>query len=78
VGLHVDGRRPARTGYDVQIDGRTVGHVTSGAASPTLETNIALARLDRAPEIGDVIHVDIRGTATPATVVETPFYRRNS
>jgi len=77
VGLEVEGRRPARTGYEVSDGGRNIGTVTSGAASPTLGKNIAIARLDHTPGTGDVVQVDVRGTATAATVVELPFYRRN-
>ena len=76
VGLHIDGRRPARSGYEVRSDGRVVGVVTSGAPSPTLGQNIAIARLDHTPTIGGTVEVDIRGTETSATVVELPFYRR--
>lgn len=76
VGLQVGGRRPARTGYAVTADGRSVGVVTSGAPSPTLGENIAIARLDHTPAIGGTVEIDIRGTATSATVVELPFYRR--
>lgn len=76
VGLRVEGRRPARIGYEVSLGDRTIGVVTSGAMSPTLEQVVAIASLDRTPEIGDSVTVDIRGTAVSATVVELPFYRR--
>jgi aminomethyltransferase len=76
VGLHIEGRRPARTGYEVRSGGRVIGVVTSGAPSPTLGQNIAIARLDHTPTIGGTVEVAIRGTETLATVVELPFYRR--
>jgi len=76
VGLQIEGRRPARTGYDVRVDGRVIGVVTSGAPSPTLGNNIAIARLDQTPELGARVQIDVRGTETSATVVELPFYRR--
>jgi len=76
VGLVIGGRRPARTGYEVLANDRVVGVVTSGAPSPTLGENIAIARLDHTPTIGETVHVDVRGTATSAMVVELPFYRR--
>ena len=76
IGLHIEGRRPARTGYEVRNGDRVIGTVTSGAPSPTLERNIAIARVDRTVEINDTVEVDVRGKATPATVVELPFYRR--
>jgi len=76
VGLAVDGRRPARTGYAVTLNERPIGVVTSGAPSPTLKNTIAIARLDRTPEIGSTVTIDVRGKATAATIVDLPFYRR--
>jgi len=78
VGLSVEGRRPARAGYPVTLGDRVVGHVTSGALSPTLATGIAIARLDQTPQTGDVVEIDVRGTMTLATVVDLPFYKRTS
>ena len=76
IGLAVDGRRPPRKGYAVVHDGRTVGEVTSGNFSPMLERGIALAFVptDLGPDGG--LAIDMRGTATPATRVELPFWRR--
>jgi len=76
IGLVVDGRRPARTGYAVSCDGEPIGEVTSGAPSPTLDQLIAIARVDRPCEIGSTVSVDVRGKPTDATVVELPFYKR--
>lgn len=77
VGLHVEGRRPARTGYEVSAGGTVIGTITSGAPSPTLDQLIAIARVDQPCEVGTTVSVDVRGTATNATVVELPFYTRN-
>ncbi len=78
VGLTTEGRRAPRTGYPVLApDGAAVGEVTSGALSPTLGIPIAMAYVDvDHTEVGTPLQVDVRGTAMPATVVETPFYRR--
>lgn len=76
IGLHVSGRRPARTGYAVTVEGEAIGKVTSGAPSPTLDQLIAIARVDRDCQVGQVVSIDVRGTETAATVVELPFYRR--
>jgi len=76
VGLHVEGRRPARTGYEVHVGGTPIGVITSGALSPTLGVPIAIARLNRTPAIGDSVEIDVRGSMTSATVVELPFYTR--
>ena len=83
VGLAGLGRRAARHGYPVltstEAGAATVGHVTSGAPSPTLGTPIAMAYVT--PEVsapGTELAVDVRGRAEPVRVVELPFYRRPS
>ncbi len=77
VGLEIEGRRVAREGYEVLASGVTVGKVTSGTFSPTLERPIAMAyvRSDVA-EIGTELTVAVRGQAVPARVVTLPFYQR--
>jgi aminomethyltransferase len=77
VGLKGTGRRAARAGYPIVRDGKTIGHVTSGALSPTLGYPIALAFIDGdQPDPGTTVDVDIRGTLTPYTVTALPFYRK--
>ncbi len=54
-----------------------MGHVTSGALSPTLGHPIAMAYLDVAlAEPGHHVHIDVRGTSLDADTVPLPFYRR--
>lgn len=81
VGLQGLGRRAARHGYDVLMsdapDAPVIGHVTSGAPSPTLGYPIALAYVS--PEVsgeGTELAVDVRGRREPVRVVPVPFYRR--
>jgi aminomethyltransferase len=83
VGLVPEGRRSPRHGYAVLKPGvgaepaRHVGHVTSGAPSPTLGHPIAIAAVS--PELaepGVSLAVDVRGTPERAQVVPLPFYRR--
>ncbi|NQW90864.1 glycine cleavage system aminomethyltransferase GcvT [Curtobacterium sp. VKM Ac-2861] len=77
VGLVTEGRRAPRAGYDVVHDGTVVGTVTSGALSPTLGHPVAMAFVDPALATeGQVLHIDVRGTAIPSTVTAFPFYRR--
>src|SRR5690606_39064640 len=77
VGLVGDGRRAARQGDAVLLDGQEVGRVTSGLPSPTLGRPIALAIVDpAAAEVGTAVEADVRGRREPFTVVELPFYRR--
>jgi aminomethyltransferase len=81
VGLQGLGRRAARHGYDVVggtgVMDPVVGHVTSGAPSPTLGHPIAMAYVT--PEVsavGTELAVDVRGRREPVLVVQLPFYRR--
>jgi aminomethyltransferase len=77
VGWELVGRRVPREGYSVIASGQTVGHVTSGTFSPTLEKPIAMGytRADQA-EPGTEVAIDLRGRQEPARVVALPFYRR--
>ncbi len=72
-GLLLEGRRFPRAGYAVLVDGEPVGEITSGNFSPMLERGIALGFVP--PDVGEgtAVEVDIRGTATAATVVPLPF-----
>jgi len=66
-----------RHGYEVRLDSRPVGHVTSGAFSPTLGENIGLALVEReVVGIGRPLQVMIRDRPVSAIQVKTPFYRR--
>jgi len=73
VGLATDGRRPARSGYAVAVNGDTVGEVSSGNFSPVLGHGIAMAFVRPDIEVGQPVSVDIRGKDLAATVVEMPF-----
>jgi aminomethyltransferase len=75
VGLKLDGRRSARQGMAVAVEGKS-GVVTSGCLSPTLGYPIALAYVptDVAAE-GTTVSVDLAG-GTDALIVPTPFYKR--
>jgi aminomethyltransferase len=79
IGLFLEGKRPARQGNAVLIDGQTVGEVTSGTFSPTLQRPIAMALVDRSiawPPAAGSIFVDIRGTIAAAELTKLPFYKR--
>ncbi|WP_405794482.1 glycine cleavage system aminomethyltransferase GcvT [Streptomyces sp. NBC_01506] len=78
VGLVAEGRRVPRAGYPVVAGGQVVGHVTSGAPSPTLGRPIAMAYVDAAHAAAGTagVGVDIRGSIEPYDVVALPFYKR--
>lgn len=76
VGLRLSGRRAARQGMNVLDGESTVGSVTSGCLSPTLDASIAMALVDRAvTDIGGKLAVDLGRATDEAEVVELPFYK---
>lgn len=76
VGLTLEGKRAAREGCAVSLDGEPAGEVTSGSFAPALQKSIAMAFVDaKAAAPGTAVEVDIRGTATPAAVTGLPFYK---
>jgi aminomethyltransferase len=71
------GRGIARDGYEILVEGRPAGWVTSGGPSPTLNKNIGLCYLPaELATVGRPIAVLIRGQAVEASTVEPPFYKR--
>jgi aminomethyltransferase len=74
VGFKVEGRGIARHDYPVAVGGETVGTVTSGTMSPTLNEAIGLALV--APDVEDRFEVVIRGRSVEARAVPLPFYKR--
>ncbi|MFV1966562.1 MAG: glycine cleavage system aminomethyltransferase GcvT [Pirellulaceae bacterium] len=79
IGLLLSSRRVARQHCPVLSAGETVGEVTSGTFSPTLEKPIAMAYVRRdVAAVGNELVIDIRGRQETATVVELPFYTRSA
>ena len=77
VGLLVEERSIPRHNYTLLAHGKTVGRVTSGSYSPTLDRNIAMGYVSKDyAALGQTIQVDIRGRATNAMVTSLPFYVR--
>jgi len=77
IGFEMTDRGIAREGYDVLVEGRKVGRVTSGSPAPFLKKNIGLAYVPPAcAEVGRELQVEIRGNAVSARQALLPFYRR--
>jgi len=77
IGFEMRGRGIARDGYQVLVDGRSCGWVTSGGPSPTLNKNIGLCYLPTEfATLGRAIQVVIRNQPVDAETVPTPFYKR--
>jgi aminomethyltransferase len=76
VGLKLEGKRSARQGMSVKIDGKDVGTVTSGCLSPTLGYPIAMAYVDSANTAnGTKLQIDLGKAAAEAEIVAMPFYK---
>ena len=77
VGLELQGKRIARQGASLRSNTQTVGTVTSGTLSPTLNKSIAMAYVDStfAAE-GTELTADLNGSLIPAKIVKLPFYKR--
>lgn len=77
VGFEMIDRGIPRNGYDVQIDGRKVGFVTSGSFSPSLGKNIGMALVESDINAeGAELDIVIRNKAVKAKTVKTPFYTK--
>lgn len=75
VGLHVDGRTPARSGADiVDAEGGAIGIVTSGGFAPSLGAPVAMGYVapDRSAS-GTALGLTVRGRRLEARVADMPF-----
>ncbi len=76
VGMMLPEKNIARHGYSISSDGASIGQITSGTFSPSLQKSIAMGYVDVAhAEPGSKVCVAIRDKAVEATVVKTPFLR---
>ena len=75
VGLLPEGRAPAREGTEITTeDGVKIGVVTSGGFGPTLNGPCAMGYVEtQHAAIGTKVHLMVRGTAMPASIVAMPF-----
>jgi aminomethyltransferase len=77
VGIELTGRRVPREHFAVRTERGTVGEVTSGTFSPTLQKSIALAYVR--PDVADIgtdVGIEVRGQIEPGRIVKLPFYSR--
>lgn len=79
VGFVMKERGFPRPGYEVRVDGRPAGQVTSGMHSALLEQGLGMAYVDAdAAKSGTAIHVVIRDKEVAAEVTRPPFYKEGS
>jgi len=67
-----------RQGYDIIIQGKAIGTITSGTFSPTLKKGIALGYTNSKLTVGTALQVLINDNLKDAIVVQRPFYRRKT
>lgn len=74
VPLTTDQKAFPRHGYDVTVDGRKIGYVTSGTVSPILGKPIALAYVEKEyAQEGTEVNITIRDKEIPVQIVKLPF-----
>jgi aminomethyltransferase len=76
VPLISDEKSFPRHGYDLSVNSKKVGHITSGTVSPVLDKAIAMGYVeaDYAKE-GNQINFLIRGKEIPAVITKLPFIK---
>ena len=78
VGIQPLERAPAREGTEIQIDGKTVGTVTSGGFGPSVDKPVAMGYIaSEHAEPGTKIDLIVRGKPRAAEVCELPFVQPN-
>lgn len=69
-------RAVPREHYDIAANGTTIGYVTTGMKSPTLDRFVGMGYVPNGyNKIGTEIEIIVRGQAKKAKVVKRPFYR---
>ena len=77
VGFEMKEPGIARDGFDVYLEDKKVGVVTSGSPAPFLKKNIGLAFVPTEfANVGQQITINVRGKKLLAEIVPTPFYKR--
>lgn len=76
VGLEMLERGIPRSGYPIKDQkGESIGYVTSGTFSPTLEKNLGLGYISVGQAVLDQpVFIEIRGRQIKAVVIKRPFY----
>ena len=77
VGLAMTDPGIAREGYPILVGGKTVGKITSGTRTPSLDQAVAMGYVPVAnSQAGQEVFVEIHGKARRARVTPWPFYRQ--
>jgi aminomethyltransferase len=78
VGVMLTDKAVPRHGYSILVNGSTIGTVTSGTFSPSLEKGIAMGYVESSySAVGTQVQIDIRGKMAAASVVTVPFLKKD-
>lgn len=78
VGIELYDKAIPRHGYDIEVDGETVGCVTTGYNSISTGKSVCMALVDIAhSKIGTEVEVRIRKKVFPGKVIKKRFYDKN-
>jgi len=78
VGLVLEGRRAAREGTPVLLEGKKVGAVTSGTFAPSLGVAVAMAYVDADSAGSRSFSLDLQKVVIQAENVPVPFYKKGT
>lgn len=78
LGLELEGRRAARNGDPVLLDGKEVGVVTSGSFAPSLGKVIAFAWVDKDAAAADNFAIKAARAELKAVKTDLPFYKHGT
>ena len=77
IGFEMIDRGIPRQDHEIRKNGTSIGRVTSGSFSPTLQKNIGLGyAIVQEASVGNEIEIVIRDRALKARAVQLPFYKR--
>ncbi|WP_313756251.1 glycine cleavage system aminomethyltransferase GcvT [Tissierella sp.] len=77
AGFEMIDRGIPREGYEIQKDGKVIGHVTTGYMSPTLKRNIGNALISpEYTELGTEIDIMIRNKPAKAKIISKKFLNK--
>ena len=63
--------------WTLRLNGKVVGHTTSGSPAPTLGGNYAMAIVEKDAAQAGTLDIMVRGRALKAEIVPLPFYKRS-
>ena len=78
VGLELEGNAIPRQGYPVEVNGETIGEITTGYRSISTGKSVAMAMINKPyDKLGTEVEVRIRKKTFPAKVVKKRFYDKS-